>query len=143
MIISCLPYGAFNKLSRKAFHLVRCKYTINNRAKRRITSSELIVSVLHLLDVSDITIGRVRYGQGQKESVSVLCIPDVSGIAEIKTLIGLQLSLWSIYLHISTIYSEACGLPNLSGLWASLELKFKYGKLFGCSSKIKNWHPNS
>ena len=53
---------------------------MNNKAKRRITSSELIISVLHLSDVSDITIGRVRYGLGQKESVSVLCIPDMSGI---------------------------------------------------------------
>ena len=61
-------------------HLLRCKFTINTRAKRRITSSELIGSVLHLSDVSGISIGRVRYGQGQKVSVSVLCIPDVSGM---------------------------------------------------------------
>ena len=65
----------------------------------------------------------------------VLHLPDVSGIAGTRTLIGLQLSLWSIYFHISSIYSEACGLPNLSELWASLELKFKYGKLLGCDSK--------
>ena len=45
-------------------------------------------------------IGRVRYGRGQKESVFVLRIPDVSGIlpdvsgiAGTRTLIGLQLSL--------------------------------------------------
>ena len=60
--------------------MLSCRYTINNRAKRRITSSELIISVLHLSDVSGITIERVRYGQRQKESVSALRIPDVSGI---------------------------------------------------------------
>jgi len=50
--------------------------------------------------VSGITIGRVRYGQGQKVSVSVLCIPDVSGIQPdvsgitgTRTQIKLQLSL--------------------------------------------------
>ena len=74
-------------------------YTINNKAKQRITSSELFVSVLHLSDMSGITIERVRYGQGQRENVSILCIPDVSGIPTgrvwycMRTLIELQLSL--------------------------------------------------
>ena len=66
---------------------------MNNKAKRRITSSELFVSVLHLSDMSGITIERVRYGQGQRENVSVLRIPDVSGIEGTRTLTELQLSL--------------------------------------------------
>ena len=49
--------------------------------KQRITSSGLIVYVLHLPDVSGIPTGRVRYGQGQRENVSVLRIPDVSSIS--------------------------------------------------------------
>ena len=76
--------------------------------KQRITSSGLIVSVLHLPDES----GMAR----DKENVSVLRMPDVSGTVGTRTLIGLQLRLRSIYFHISLIYSEACDLPNLSGL---------------------------
>ena len=46
--------------------------------KRRITSSGLILCPTPT--------ERVRYGQGQKESVFVLRIPDVSGIVGTRTL---------------------------------------------------------
>ena len=68
-------------------------------------------------------------------------IPDVSGIAGIRTPIRLRLSLWSTYFHISLIYSEACDLLNLSGLWASPKLTFKYGNLIRFMVKMKIGSP--
>ena len=75
-----MPYDAFNGSLVEHFICGGTGHKINNRAKLRITSSKLIGSILHLSNMSGITIGRVRYGQGQKVSASVLCIPDVSGI---------------------------------------------------------------
>ena len=123
-----LPYDAFNGSLVEQFICWDAGHKINTITKMKNHKQWVICFCLA-------PIGRVRYGQGQKASVSVLRIPDVSGIAGTRTLIGLQLSIWSIYFHITLIYSEACDLPNLSELWASLELKFKYGKLFGCGSK--------
>ena len=121
--------------------MLRCKYTINTRAKQRITSRELIVSVLHLSDVS----GMAR----DRKSVFLFCVfrtcpvylQDMSGITGIRTLIELQLSLWFIYFHISLSYSEACDLLNLSGLWASPKLTFKYGNLIRFMVKMKIGSP--
>ena len=99
-------------------------------------------------------IGRIRYYfrtcpvWPETVSVSVLSIPDVSGtlpdmsgIAWTRTLIVLQLSIWSIHSHISLTYSEACDLLNLSGLWASPEVNFKYGNFIRFMVKMKIGSP--
>ena len=100
-------------------------------------------------------IGRVRYyyrtcpvWPGTETKCSVLVIPDVSGIqpdvsgvAWTRTLIVLQLSIWSIHSHISLTYSKACDLLNLSGLWASPEVNFKYGNFIRFMVKMKIGSP--
>ena len=138
-----MPYDTFNGSLVEQFICWDAGHKINTIAKTKNHKQQVIcfcpapywTCLVLLSDVS----GMAR----DRKSVFLFCVfrtcpvylQDMSGITGIRTLIGLQLSLYSIYFHISLTYSEACDLSNLSGLWASLELKFKYGKLFGCGSK--------
>ena len=134
-----LPYDAFNGSLVEQFICWDAGHKINTIAKQRITHSGLIVSVLHLPDVSGMARDRKKVFLFCVFRMCPVYLLDVSGIIGTRTLIGLQLSLWFIYFHISLIYSEACDLLNLSGLWASPELNFKYGNFIWFMVKIENW----
>ena len=68
-----LPYDAFNGSLVEQFICWDAGHKINTIAKMKNHKQRVIC-------FCPAPIGRVWYGQGQKASVSVLCIPDMSGI---------------------------------------------------------------